>query len=59
MKANYKCQNGKLLKKGFARSPVICSTDCSNSSFLQQVDSILLFVGYSELHITLQYVRYG
>ena len=59
MKANYKCQNGNLLTKGFARSPVICSTDCSNSSFLQEVDPILLFVGYSELHITLQYVRYG
>ena len=33
-------KNAKFLEKGFARSPVICGTDCSNSSFLQQVDSI-------------------
>ena len=33
-------QKCKVLKKGFARGPVTCSTDCSNSSliFLKQVD---------------------
>ena len=35
-------KNAKFLKKGFARGPVTCSTDCSNSSliFLKQVDSV-------------------
>ena len=35
-------KNAKFLKKGFATSPVTCSTDCSNSSliFRKQIDSV-------------------
>ena len=35
-------KNAKFLKKGFARGPVTCSTDCSNSSliFRKQIDSV-------------------
>ena len=59
LKQTINVKNAKFFKKGFTTGSVICSTDCSNDSFGCTKYMLLMFVGYVELHPTLQYVRYG